>query len=217
MSTENFRRRTSALEIPEEIYRKYDDIVKACGSCQKFAPAPQRSKVSGMRAANFGDLWFIDHVDVSVGKHLYHVLVVIDAATNLIWGGPQKGKSTKEALEMLCTAMDELNCRPRALCADSFFMDGSFPKHLRQTGKGALLNPFPNYIRQHGIKFIPLGPHTPWPNRAEAAVKLFKHHMQILCDSLQRMEEEIPELKSTSIRTIAKKACWARNVSVTYG
>ena len=42
LSLENFKRRTSALEIPADIYRLYDEIVKGCESCQKFHPAPER-------------------------------------------------------------------------------------------------------------------------------------------------------------------------------
>ena len=42
--------------------------------------------------SEFGDLWFIDHVDLSVDKVLYTVLVLIDAASNLIWASSQKNK-----------------------------------------------------------------------------------------------------------------------------
>ena len=44
MSTEQFRRRTSELKIPEEIYQKYDLIVKECDICQKSKKGPSRSK-----------------------------------------------------------------------------------------------------------------------------------------------------------------------------
>ena len=50
----------------------------------KHAPAPQRSKITGMRALSFGDLWFLDHVDISVDQHIYCVLIMVDAATNFI-------------------------------------------------------------------------------------------------------------------------------------
>ena len=59
MNPTNFRRRTSALQLPEDTYQLYESICKGCHSCQKFVLAPQRSKVSGMRANNFGDLWFV--------------------------------------------------------------------------------------------------------------------------------------------------------------
>ena len=59
MSTEQFRKRTSALKIPEDIYAKYDLIVKQCDTCQKEKKGPSRSKISGMRSEVFGDLTFV--------------------------------------------------------------------------------------------------------------------------------------------------------------
>ena len=70
MSPANFRRRTSALQIPTDIYDLYEKIVSSCEACQVKAPAPARSKVTGMRANNFGDLWFVDHVEISIDGHL---------------------------------------------------------------------------------------------------------------------------------------------------
>ena len=90
---------------------------------------------------------------------------------------------------------------PKALCGDSYFEPEEFQK----------------YYHYKNIKFIPLGPHTPWPNRAEAAVKLFSLNMRILVDSLQELEKEMPFLKDVSVSEMAKKAAWARNHQVTYG
>ena len=110
MTTKNFRRRTSALQLPEDIYEKYEEVVKSCPSCQKYQPAPQRSRVTGMRANNFGDLWFVDHVDISVEKVTYTVLVVVDAATNFVWAAPQKNKVLLQTIRTQTTACDDLNC-----------------------------------------------------------------------------------------------------------
>ena len=41
MSLQNFKRRTSALQIPKDIYDLYESVVTECPSCQKHAPAPQ--------------------------------------------------------------------------------------------------------------------------------------------------------------------------------
>ena len=54
MSTVNFKKRTSALQIPKDIYAMCEDVVTSCASCQKHAPAPTRSKVTGMRAVALG-------------------------------------------------------------------------------------------------------------------------------------------------------------------
>ena len=70
MSTEQFRKRTSALKIPEDIYAKYDLIVKQCDACQKEKKGPSRSKISGMRSEVFGDLTFVDHCRDSVGQQI---------------------------------------------------------------------------------------------------------------------------------------------------
>ena len=44
MSTEQFRKRTSALKIPEDIYAKYDLIVKQFDTCQKEKKGPSDRK-----------------------------------------------------------------------------------------------------------------------------------------------------------------------------
>ena len=201
MSSAVFRKRTSALKIPKDIYDLYDTVVSECTSCQKFAPAPQRSKVSGLRAETFGDLWFLDHVDVSVDQYIYCVLVIVDAATNFIWAAPQKSKLHNETLAVIEQAFTDLNCRPKAVCADNYFMEKDFMQ----------------FYKYWGIRDIPLGPHTPWPNRAEAGVKLTKHRIQILVDALRRYEPELPSMRHVSVRHIIARACWARNMALTYG
>jgi hypothetical protein len=66
MSTRQFRLRTSELHLPEAIYKNFDDIVNKCETCQKHKPAPPRSRISGLRATNFGDLMFVDHGTIKV-------------------------------------------------------------------------------------------------------------------------------------------------------
>ena len=201
MSSANFQKRTSQLKIPKDIYDLYDTIVKECASCQLHAPAPERSKVTGMRALNMGDLWFVDHVDIGIGSFMYCVLIIVDAATNYIWAAPQKTKLHAETLATLDQACVELHVRPKAICGDSYFHENDFQKHYAY----------------YGIKPIPLGPHTPWPNRAEAGVKLIKTQVKILVESLRRYEEELPSIREVSVRHLIGRACWARNSTVTYG
>eukprot|EP00435_Cladocopium_sp_Y103_P027258 s376_g6.t1 len=69
MSTEQFKRRTSALKLPKEIYEKYDAITKSCDTCSKSKIAPSRAKVSGIRSEVFGELTFIDHGEVPINAH----------------------------------------------------------------------------------------------------------------------------------------------------
>ena len=84
MKTKNFKRRTATLKCPEDIYRLYDEVVGECPACQKHQPAPERSRITGMRATEFGHLWFIDHVDITHKGYAYVVLVILDAASNLL-------------------------------------------------------------------------------------------------------------------------------------
>jgi len=202
MNTENFKRRTKYFKLPKNIYDLYDGICKSCDSCQKFCQAPQRSKVSGMRAENFGDLVFIDHVELSWNKHAYIVLIIVDAASNLIWAKAQKNKEHDESLKALVECQSNWNVRFRALCADAYFAEEST---------------FMPWYRSHGIRFLPLGPHTPWPNRAEAAVKVFKHPAQILADWLINNESDVPGIKSVTVWHVITVATEARNSCVTYG
>ena len=59
-----FKKRTSQLQLPKDIYDLYEQVVKECETCSKLTDAPVRSKVSGMRAEVFGDLTFIDYAAV---------------------------------------------------------------------------------------------------------------------------------------------------------
>ena len=77
--------------------------------------------MTGMRAVTFGDLWFVDHVEISIDQYLYVVLVVVDAASNLIWAVPQKTKAHDETLGAMTLASDELMIKPKAVCGDQYF------------------------------------------------------------------------------------------------
>ena len=61
MKLDAFKKRTSQLQLPKDIYDLYEQVVKECDTCCKLTDAPPRSKVSGMRAEVFGDLVFIDY------------------------------------------------------------------------------------------------------------------------------------------------------------
>jgi hypothetical protein len=85
MSTEQFRRRTSALKLPKEIYDTYDQITKSCDACSKSKIAPSRAKVSGIRSEVFGVLTFIDHGEVPINPQskLQFLLLYDGAKTSL--------------------------------------------------------------------------------------------------------------------------------------
>jgi hypothetical protein len=66
ISLEQFKRRTSELQLQSEIYDKYTEICRACEACANSARPPARSRISGLRASNFGDLVFMDHCEIKI-------------------------------------------------------------------------------------------------------------------------------------------------------
>ena len=70
-----------------------------------------------------------------------------------------------------------------------------------------------DYYNRHGIRPISLGPGTPWPNRAEAAIRMFKKQVSLMLISLK----ENPVLANITYRQLLRQACIARNSMVTNG
>ena len=85
MSTAQFIRRTSELCLPEGVYRLYDGVVKDCEICQKTKPAPPRSRFSGVRAKDFGDVVFMDHSEIRHMTRKHQLFLILDGATSLLW------------------------------------------------------------------------------------------------------------------------------------
>jgi hypothetical protein len=164
MTPAQFRKRTSELALPEEVYKKFEQVVKTCKTCSDAAPAPSRSRITGIRASNFGDLIFVDHAEIGHLGQKYLVLLILDGATNLLWARPQRDLKAEETLEGFREWIEHHNCSPKALVGDMAFMGPVY-----QT-----------FYRFHNIRTIPTGPRTPWPNRAETAVRLFKRTFEIL-------------------------------------
>ena len=68
-----------------------------------------------------------------------------------------------------------------------------------------------SYYKFHGITPYPCGPRTPWPNRAETAVRLFKRTWSIMAKALA--DEGYAE--RVTVRQAVKKVAWARNCQLT--
>ena len=193
MSPAQFRRRTSMLGLPGEIYDRYDRIVKSCKICSTSVPSPPRARIAGLRASSFGDLIFVDHAEISYGMNSYLVLLVIDGATNLLWATALTSLDVPENLGAFRLWIEENNCMPKGIVGDqAFFTD-----------------PFMDFYRFHGISPYPCGPRTPWPNRAETAVRL---------RAWVRMAKALTEegyVDRVTVRQAAKKVVWARNSQLT--
>ena len=99
-----------------------------------------------MRATEFGHLWFIDHVDITYKGYAYVVLVILDAASNLLIVQTQTDKKEHTTMEALKMAWTVWNVRPRNICADDYFMTKGWRK----------------WMKYYDINPIPLGPHTPF-------------------------------------------------------
>ena len=200
MSISQFKRRTSQLQLPKTINDKYEQVVKKCEVCQREAQAPSRSRVTGLRAENFGDLLFLDHCEVKGLKKKKEIfLLLLDGASHLLSAKHQKSAHEDDTQEQVRIWMDTFQCVPKAVCADEAFMTPSWQ----------------DFWAHHSIKTLPLGPRTPWPNRAETAVRLFKRQYQIMLRELQLH----PELKTDAAITheyLARKACGARNSTLTF-
>ena len=91
--------------------------------------------------------------------------------------------------------MNKNNCIPKAIVGDEAFFSDEFNE----------------YYKFHGIKGLPCGPRTPWPNRAETAVRLFKRPWSLMTKSLEGDER----FNGVTIRQAVKMTVWARNTQLT--
>ena len=71
MSTAQFQKRTTHLDIPGKVYDFYQHVVKTCSLCNSTKPRQDRSRVSGLRPEEFGDLIFLDHGSTKIGDNLW--------------------------------------------------------------------------------------------------------------------------------------------------
>ena len=195
MSPAQFRRRTSMIGLPGEIYDKYDRIVKGCRVCSASVPKPPRARMPGLRASSFGDLIFVDHEEIKFGNKAYLALVIIDGASNLLWATALTSLEAPETLGAFHQWAEENNCVPKSIVGDQAFFTDQFMA----------------YYKFHGITLYPCGPGTPWPNRAETAVRLFKRTWSIMAKALTN--EGYAE--KVTVRQAVKKVAWARNCQLT--
>ena len=195
MSPTQFRRRTSMLNLPERIYEKYEDVFNKCRVCSmSVAPLPQ-AKISGIRASVFGNVVFVDHCEIELKNNKYVVLLVLDGASNLLWATAQNSLDKKETLTHLRAWNEQNICIPKAIVGDEAFFSDEFNE----------------YYKFHGIKGLPCGPRTPWPNRAETAVRLFRKQWTIMAMSLEGDER----FNGVTIQQAVKMTVWARNTQLT--
>ena len=93
-----------------------------------------------------------------------------------------------------CGLMRTIACRKEIVGDQAFFTD-----------------PFMDFYRFHGISPYPCGPRTPWPNRAETAVRLFKRAWVHMAKALT----DEGYVDRVTVRQAVKKVAWARNCQLT--
>ena len=79
--------------------------VKGCRVCSASVPTPLRARIAGLRAASFGDLIFVDHEEIKFGNKAYLALVIIDGASNLLWGSALTSLEASETLGAFLSAV----------------------------------------------------------------------------------------------------------------
>ena len=114
MSTAQFKKRTTHLDIPGRIGGLYRHVVKTYPFCSSMKP----SRVSGLRAEEFGDLIFLDHGSAKTGDKTFGFLIVLDGATSHLTAYPCKSTSTSEAISKFHEWMDTFQMTPKGICAD---------------------------------------------------------------------------------------------------
>ena len=77
--------------------------------------------------------------------------------------------------------------------------------------QGFFQDMFMDFCKFHGVTPYPCGPSTPWRNRAETAVRLFKRAWVYVAKSL---EDEV-FVDEVTVRQAVKKVVWARNCQLT--
>ena len=200
MSLSQFKKRTSALQIPKDIYEAYGELVKKCETCQVVKSAPSRAKTSGLRSDTFGDLTFVDHGEITLPSGLEKLMFIIfyDGATNLVTARAVENQTTESIIAQMTEYFEVY--QPKVVVGDQQFMSVELEA----------------YYARSGIKPVGIGPDTPWPNRAEAAVRLTKHQIKLMLDGLIK-GFGAASLENVTYHSLVRQACMTRNSMVTYG
>ena len=202
MSLSQFKKRTSALQIPRDVYEAYGKLVKKCETCQTVKSAPSRAKTSGLRSDTFGDLTFVDHGEITLPSGLEKLMFIIfyDGATNLVTARAVENQTTESIISQMTEYFEVYQLTPKVVVGDQQFMSVELEA----------------YYARNGIKPVGIGPDTPWPNRAEAAVRLTKHQIKLMLDGLIK-GFGAASLENVTYHSLVRQACMTRNSMVTYG
>ena len=149
-------------------------MTKTCPFCNSTKPRPDRSRVTGLRAEEFGDLVFSDHGSTKIGDKTFGFLIVLDGATSHLTAYPCKSTFPSEVISKLHEWMDTFKMNPKAICADMAF---HHPHDMQA------------FHRMHNVKRLSIGPHTLLgQNRAEMGCSIVQEmFVSALVDTVKGM------------------------------
>ena len=147
-----------------------------------------KTPFSGVRAKEFGDVVFMDHCEIKHMTKKHQLFLVLDGATSLLWGSTQQEGTEPITQDLFREWMHIHSCKPKWVVADMAFFTPSWM----------------TFWKTHGVKTMPTGRATPWPNRAETAVRLFKRQYEKLL-----MDASVhPALNKVTLRDLIRECCW---------
>ena len=88
MSSAQFRKRATHLDIPGKVYDIYQHVVKTCPFWNSTKPRQDRSGVSGQRAEEIGDLISLDPGFTEIEDRPFGFLIVLDGAASYLTAYP---------------------------------------------------------------------------------------------------------------------------------
>ena len=99
-------------------------------------------------------------------------------------------------METIREWLEIFQCTPKSICADMAFGTPDFEA----------------FFKEHKIRPLLTGSHTPWPNRAEAANRLFKTYLAAFLAEI----DKDPRLRILPPKSLIRRAATARNTTGTF-
>ena len=131
MAPAQLKRRAHALRGLQDILKNYEEVCGRCEVCSSIAPPPAGSRISGLRAQEFGEHLFREHTKVHVQGQTGMIFIVLDGATNLLWARAQPDEGNETILQALRDWMGHYQCRPRGILAGMALAHPTFERFYR--------------------------------------------------------------------------------------
>ena len=141
----------------------------------------------------------MDHGSTKIGDKTFRYLIVLDGATSHLTAYPCKSTSPPGVISKLHEWMDTFLMNPKAICVEMAF---HHPHDMQAL------------YRMHKVKRFPTRPHTPWPNRAEMGIRLFKKFLSALVDTASKNLDQTT-LSQITPAQLMRKSATVRTTQVT--